>query len=161
MSATQPLNTAVPFQAPTNASAGGAALASEARQPAERLQGSSSNRQEAIYQAVARLLDETSTAEERRWSPRVQYVRPAWVHFKQPPGHETETEPILVVTTDISFEGVGVVSWQEIRGRHLFLEVSGVRFACNVRWREVLDHQIHRYGLHFYDVVSRPPAGDA
>jgi hypothetical protein len=115
------------------------------------------NRQEAIYESVLRLLAATHTIEEQRWVPRVQYVRPAWIYFKAARRSETRGDRrILVATTDISFEGIGVLSRQEIPVRHLLLQVSDVCFACDVRWSDPLGHQMYRYGLHAYDVVAVP-----
>jgi len=160
MTASSRLDIATPFQDPSHTPPVGKDVLREARRSAELSPCSGSDRQSAIHQTVIRLLDQTATAEERRWSPRLEYVRPGWVHFKQPhvlqPGGNGR---LLVVTTDISFEGVGLLCWQEIPFRHVLLEVCNVCFACNVRWHKNLDHQIHRYGLHFYDVLNAPGDG--
>lgn len=142
----------------TDADAGKAASASESTEPGQLSPTADPDRQQLIREAVKRLLDKTRTAAERRWSPRALYVRPARVHFKQLDDSETKRDTvILAATTDISFEGAGVVSWQEIPVRHLVLEVLGVRLACNVRWSQPLGDEIYRYGLHFYDLLGEPP----
>jgi len=119
----------------------------------------------AIHEAVVRLLAETRTEEERRWGPRVPYVRPARLRFEQPGADEPAKAPaLLVATTDISFEGAGVVSWQEIPVKRLILELSGISFDCQVRWFSAMgagEGRIYRYGLHFLSLLGGAFPADA
>jgi len=146
----------------TDADPGEAALVSESTEAVQLSPTASPDRQQLIREAVARLLRNTRTAAERRWSPRALYVRPARVHFKQLDdcGARRDTV-ILAATTDICFEGAGLLCWQQIPVRHLVLEVLGVRLACNVRWSQPLGGEFYRYGLHFYDVLDGPPCTEA
>ena len=156
MTASQTLTAAESFQDATDQHPGKAALVSET-EPAQPSATASRDRQQLIHEAVGRLLENTRTDAERRWSPRALYVRPARVHFKQPDDSEARRDTvILAATTDISFEGAGLLSWQEIPVRHLVLELSGVHLACNIRWSQPLGDGIYRYGLHFYDLVDEP-----
>jgi len=157
MTASQSLTAAESFQDATDQHPGKAALVSETAEPAQPSATAGRDRQQPIHEAVLRLLENTRTDEEKRWSPRALYVRPARVRFKQPDDSEARRDTvILAAITDISFEGAGLLSWQEIPVRHLVLELSGVHLACNVRWSQPLGDEIYRYGLHFYDLLDEP-----
>ncbi|OHB73259.1 MAG: hypothetical protein A2V70_20080 [Planctomycetes bacterium RBG_13_63_9] len=115
-----------------------------------------SESQQAIRDMVIRLLEGTRSDEERRWSPRVPFVRLARLYFDQGEGPDSDRgSGVLVATTDISSEGAGVLCWQEIPVRRLQLELPGVRFACEVCWSRRMGHHIYRYGLHFRSLLDR------
>lgn len=113
--------------------------------------------QQAIHDAVTGLLSETERTGERRWSPRLPFVRPGWIFIEQPDASGSEpVRPIAVVTTDISLEGTGVLCSREIEAEQVLLQLSGSRFACDIRWSTNLDNQIYRYGLRFLSVLDMP-----
>lgn len=113
--------------------------------------------QEAIQDAVVRLLEETRATEERRWSPRVPFVRPAFIcrgeARRRPPQEE---HGFQMVSTDISFEGICLLSPEEIPMGPLLLQVEGIRFACDVRWSTQIADRVYRCGLRFVDLLDRP-----
>ena len=139
----------------SNDRAGETVLVSEAAEPSQPLPFPNRKSQQTIHDAVVRLLDDSRVGEEQRWTPRVPWVRPALVIFEQPQNPEPERECTFpVVTTDISFEGLGVLSWREIPVRQLLLQLPGFRFACDVRWSKQVADQVYRYGLHFIHALD-------
>jgi hypothetical protein len=133
------------------------AFASEAAVPVHGSPRASCSCEEAIRKTVARLLQTTRVKEERRWTPRVEYVRAASIHLREARNCETDgSRSLPAVVIDLSFSGASALCWQEIPVRHVLLEVSGVCFACNVRWRRMVGDDVYRYGLHFHNVVDKP-----
>ena len=132
-----------------------AVLVSETAEPSQPSAFPNRNSQQAIHNAVVRLLEDARIGEERRWTPRVPWVRSAVIFFEQPQNPESERKcSFPVVTTDISFEGPGLLSWREIPVQQFLLQLSGFRFACHVRWSKRIADEVYRYGLHFLDVLD-------
>lgn len=118
-------------------------------------------RHQAIHDGVLQLLEDTRIHEERRWEPRVLYVRPVRILFEDPQTHRPDRKhTLLALTTDISLGGVGIVSLREVPARRLILKFPAVQFACEVRWSKCIDHQVFRYGLSFRDCWTDPHEND-
>lgn len=154
MAANQPCNAAAPL--PDATSDRGDESAETARCSAFP----GTKRERGIREAVVRILEETRGHEERRWGPRVPYVRPARVWFQQPQGAGPQSDSSFVVaTTDVSFEGVGVLCRREIPVQHVTLQLFGFHFACQLCWSSVIGTQFYRYGLRFLDLLDAPVQG--
>lgn len=112
-------------------------------------------RRAEVEQAVLHLLQTDARGEERRWQPRVLYVREASILFAGDGAAPHDTpDPLPAITTDISFGGIGVLTWQQIAQPRLILQVCDVRFACKVRWSLRIAASTYRSGLVFCKLVQ-------
>ena len=135
---------------PGSASAGGVAVEDEPLAPVDE------GRLEAVRQAVIALLEDTRTPQERRWEPRVLFVRPVRLTCRVPQAAGKEVEQAYHgVTTDISTVGVGLLAFEELPTRRLALHAEEVSFDCEVVWFEELGHNAFRYGVRFVDVIQQ------
>lgn len=130
----------------------------------------SARRQQAIRESVFMLLQKTDRTEERRWKPRILFVRPAVILLEdagsdQSGADTTSAQPAStqqtnglsrmdVVTTDISTRGVGVLSPTELPDELLVLRFPEVDFLCEAQWSEQVGPSFHRHGLTFKDILE-------
>lgn len=124
----------------------------------------------AIEQAVVELLNDVRPENEKRWEPRVPFVRPVSICFKhwreateeelaklenwQSTFREFQTE-IAAISTDISLDGVSIVAMYDALPSHVTLELDGTVFACEVCWSESIDAIHYRYGLRFQTILDK------
>lgn len=122
----------------------------------------------AIERVMTGLLAGAYFGAERRRHARVSFVRTAWLSFAPPRsagelsgGDRGEFEmEIEVITTDISREGIGILTWYgfgDALPRLAFLQVEGSLIECEVRWREQVACLVHRYGLQIRDILDNSP----
>lgn len=122
-----------------------------------------------VENAVRGLLTSSAAHIPEHWEQlRFAFVRPARLSFvrqrlrsgvhpfdSHPGDFETEFE---VVTTDISRDGVGILCWDmfpDSLPQLVSLQIGGVVFDCEVRWREHIACLVYRFGLKLHDVLDQ------